>query len=738
MTTILDKISSLKDRALDAHQFSWAMELKALYDTATMASLEVARLEVSKQQAIDSDDYQAAHYIQDDIDLITDGLTSELRGRLSQLDSTTATASASMLSPPLLPLQADEGQAFIELEPHRPDPRNGREARESTDIGQSRSPAPMPPVTPELPKALSNSPIEPSLPGERDTSRHYGNQGREHMLTEMQKEELSMALEIYGEEQVSNLVSKKFALRESALQYASQHLEDIFKRYAELDQRAAPSRGLVSKQPKQLETTIGATFQFVQVGIRDSRERSLLLTLSLLEQLTRICDSLGVSTGYSFKFVEKLIPTLLIKCADMNPRIQHACSDLMMSLGAAYRQGSSSIMPQLMRPFQGKVSLWRVVKSRLDLVRRMLLEFGLGSTSDSASGLELQAIMGLVVPQLHNPNVEVRESAVKLMAEIIAIVGAEVVDPFLSSIKPQLLRSIKLKAEAAAGSLSLSGVTPPMPWTEDSKTQTTNSQLLVGSVEPKEHIQQQSPEPAAKEELGAIDRTEPSKLAEGNYNAKSWPANDNSITSKSEVAGTPSTRNIHLHPQETPVQATAGPFVNEAGPDESFSDRCIFCEEYDPSEQAGGLEAHYWRDCPMLFICNHCSELVEISELGEHHLRYCQRKQDFQVCAKCKQVILSSHLPLHLASDRCHAPQSINEAGCPLCFKLLPNTELAWRAHLACCTKNARARTGPQPDKQPLSPYRWIVNALYSFLDSIWLIGNNMIARAPMYSATWL
>lgn len=119
------------------------------------------------------------------------------------------------------------------------------------------------------------------------------------------------------------------------------------------------------------------------------------------------------------------------------------------------------------------------------------------------------------------------------------------------------------------------------------------------------------------------------------------------------------------------VQQTLQPTtVHEALAQEDSATTCQFCGLQDPAFTNEAMDLHYWRECPMLTLCQHCQQVVEISSLRSH------------LCEECE-----SGAPA-LAAARGIAPGC-----CPLCGAGIgQGTEEDWREHLLSvgCPKNPR------------------------------------------------
>uniref|UniRef100_A0A2S2RAN4 Centrosomal protein n=1 Tax=Sipha flava TaxID=143950 RepID=A0A2S2RAN4_9HEMI len=80
--------------------------------------------------------------------------------------------------------------------------------------------------------------------------------------------------------------------------------------------------------------------------------------------------------------------------------------------------------------------------------------------------------------------------------------------------------------------------------------------------------------------------------------------------------------------------------------------RCTFCkEESNFSEEE--LNIHYWKYCPLLMRCEHCSEVIEIIGLRHHLLKDCDFKDKYKTCDLCFEVVEIEFLEHHVLRPTC-------------------------------------------------------------------------------------
>jgi hypothetical protein len=133
---------------------------------------------------------------------------------------------------------------------------------------------------------------------------------------------------------------------------------------------------------------------------------------------------------------------------------------------------------------------------------------------------------------------------------------------------------------------------------------------------------------------------------------------------------------------------------NNNNNNEDVEHTCQFCNYYDPNITQEQMEFHQFKDCPMLIACFKCKQIVEISGLNEHFLNECDFKNEFKLCAKCREPVLNEDYENHISSNKCNKYQDDKlYIRCPLCHNdFQPVGKVGWEVHLLqqICPNNPR------------------------------------------------
>ncbi|CAG8437416.1 7595_t:CDS:10, partial [Acaulospora morrowiae] len=469
---LLAAFGRAKANAVKVEDFHLAKVLKYAIELVTKAVEDAIRLDLMKKQAVEEEDfdnaekYKAIIYIISshirDVEALRDDIRNALLDEGLDLDDS---GEVIVYDPQLADIigLADDVTEETPAPKSRP---NSNASANRANLPKSRSSSdanryqPMTPMTPSqwvpsaderpLP-ALSNS---NSCPISNIAPTVSLDDGPEE-LSDLARVAFSLSIQYFGEYVVACLLSKKFLLRDSAL-------VDVTKR---VDVNYGDGKDVEGIDKLAL---IKATFQIIQEAMNDCREKLTLATLSLWETLTDFCNYHQVPTSNTWKLVEQNYDLLFSKISDSNSRIKQSATNFFCYLAKTYRNPNHSILSLALKPAKTSSQPLKTAKAKVELVSKLIEEFGISvnqkSKIDREGGLSLEAVMQLSVSYLNNNNGDVRDSAVKLVVEVVKRVGREKVERFISDIKPLLLENIwNLVTEYEEATGKVAGQVPSPP-----------------------------------------------------------------------------------------------------------------------------------------------------------------------------------------------------------------------------------------------------------------------------------
>ncbi|KAJ3329688.1 hypothetical protein HDU76_007381, partial [Blyttiomyces sp. JEL0837] len=630
-------------------------------------------------------------------------------------------------------------------------------------------PPPAPPKSPPLP-ALKNTlnQVDPNVitdappPGLDDPER----------LSEQQKDEFEEAIEVYGEFLMRCILSRQFKLREWALEEVSKRLEvwqrkhGIGDKLEDLDKvgksklharkmdegheddveetiRISWTKETPAK-PVDDQTFISATFTLIRIGVDDTREKVVILAISVWDQLTRLSVKLQLAPQFVFRFLDTLFPNLLVKASDMNPRIKQGCMDLIVTLAEAYHVMPHSIFKYLVKPIQtkpGAVAAWRPAKARLEALLRVIEVFKVDDAKDreaskDGSGLTVETAMLLTQPQLQHKNNEVREVAVKIVVELAIQAGELAITPYLKDTREQLMQIIQDKIGERKGilrraKLKSRGLVKDgdpevvMRLQEEVEVlrelvETGGPVALHSSGLPDTHANVPSPSKKAKTPIPSEKKPKKTKKEttikepeadSDQFDPKPKKKSTKGVKANASDVGRSEPEGFESKKSPKRDRVKSGAEDKKAGGKIKVADPSWLAQ--DDGDDGLGMEwsrteSHIYGGefgytlLERLSYSMHLSTLpsVEIPLLTSHMLSECDNRSIVKVCPRCQEAVMSSEFVSHLSRQSCIPASTIpGVSRCPLCHQDVPNGDVGWKRHLlrgeGCSMNERKPRPAP-------------------------------------------
>ncbi|KAG0344687.1 hypothetical protein BG004_004260 [Podila humilis] len=251
-------------------------------------------------------------------------------------------------------------------------------------------------------------------------------------LTEQERKNYSICLEVFSNKVVSCLASRELHPRLYALDYVKEYLEN---EYDADDQEHRVDRPLLAR----------AVFQTIAVGLGDTREKVVSLALALLDQVVKYCLQNEIPHSTAYRSLEPIFSLLLVKASDLNTRVAQATLNRIVMLCNSFRTHPYSILPLVFRPSRGTV-MYRQAQSRIEVVARLVSEYGVYDRSagkGTPGGLDFENIVEFAIPYLSHTNGEVRVAARRLVIDVCKFLNKTRVEQFLPGVKPLIIESIQ-------------------------------------------------------------------------------------------------------------------------------------------------------------------------------------------------------------------------------------------------------------------------------------------------------
>ncbi|KAG0086432.1 hypothetical protein BGZ93_000117 [Podila epicladia] len=752
--------------AAKVEDFSSAKLFKSGYESILKFADEIQELDIEKQQAVDNDDFDLAQELKAKVTAAKSRLMHQVEdlGFYTTLDGDHTIVT---LTPRHRGKSPHEKDAFTT-------PKSANFSKSPSENRPSRlqQPQSYSPLSKTSPKPYHHSVTLQTLrEGAFDQLSHssFGYEGdHPDELTELERKNFSICLEVFANKVVACLVSRELQVRLYALDYVKEYLEN---EYDADDHEHRVDRTLLAR----------AVFQTISVGLTDTREKVVSMALALLDQVVKFCLQNEIPHSTAYHSLEPIFSLLLVKASDLNTRVSQATLNRIVMLCNCFRTHPYSILPLVFRPARGTV-MYRQSQSRIEVVSRLVNEYGVydrAAGKGTPGGLDFENITEFAIPYLSHTNGEVRVAARKLIIDVCKFLNKTRVEQFLPGVKPLIIESIQKELQPKLPAPSV--ISPALSRTSaangiidenrsrpsSASSSTTKRRQIPTPLGVNLHmdslksllVQPDSPSLAKTSRPSQRLRSETAlahqarikmplrssiKATQALYSGVSRtavkkqsalsPDEGNESTgsegSKSVVPPPPPmVRRTIVQPQTRPksgiVKSKSSKqdlsAMNSSGhlsgndsqkasdtSSRSIKDRfCVFCDEKSSAFTDEGLVAHYWSDCAMLANCPNCKIIIEVPTLGDHMLKECSKRKFVKECETCQEIMAADAFLPHVAAGAC---KTISESAvrCPLCQIILPKSdEASWKRHLmqgGGCPGNKKGAVSQRPESHGSKP----------------------------------
>ncbi|KXJ17222.1 Centrosomal protein of 104 kDa [Exaiptasia diaphana] len=451
----------------------------------------------------------------------------------------------------------------------------------------------------------------------------------------------SSAIAVFGEHLVQCAYSKQWKFRQEAMEQLDKEMTSESPELSNDQDPRSVSRATVFLVKKGIKEKVQSVFLSCLTVLR-----SLLLTYIPKHKLGK---------GETQQVLEKVVPALVLKSGEMTPRSREAAIDMIIEIAKYEDALPLGIVPDVVtQPIKRKPPTpWRLLKSKLETIEKLLGVLELDKNKPGS--LHSASIMQVTVTALDHSHGEVRDAAVNLIFLMYKKVG-EPIKSYLPADEPSTRKS-PLYRSIFDGFDKIDG----------------------------------KPTESERRAQAKLDRKQAEKTKQAEIEA--LQAQLQALRDMAQGGG-------ETNPDPKTTKAAK---KTQDEPPVDVDRMCIFCGEKNQSFTEEVLDLHYWKSCPMLKRCDHCSQVVEVSGFNEHLLTECDAKDKFSQCPRCKDVMLTVDLEEHISDNKCTAPKGSKDAQrCPLCRTVIGDGEEAWYSHLMDnCKPNKLRLQQQQASKAP-------------------------------------
>jgi len=233
---------------------------------------------------------------------------------------------------------------------------------------------------------------------------------------------------VLGEYRARCLLSKNWALREAALAKVRLLIyEDYWRRFEDLEHLC----------------------EIARIGVQDKISQVYLTALALLDDLSQklVCHKSKRTDAISA--LEPALSAVVAKLGENQPRLREKALHALASLSHCEIMGANRVADKVMCSLEKKRppnNKWRPIATRLDLLKRLAIDFGVENSQVSEAGsraLHLESILAFVETHgcASHTFEEVRLAAKQLVVVIFVIAStvdrARFLEPFLAKLRPK-------------------------------------------------------------------------------------------------------------------------------------------------------------------------------------------------------------------------------------------------------------------------------------------------------------
>lgn len=630
---VIHQLEQKKHLAIEEEKYELAKRLKQAIGDLYQVGERLGRLEKDKKAAVEEENYDLA------------------QAKKVQANEIRVVVFEQLNIPGLLQtdrlLTEDTPQVLVRSPPHQLPALDAAPAPMPLSPRYQQAPSAVPPVPSEglaeqgdppratrgsdrpIPTLANKTSQPPEFAEEEQPSTARDLEGPdEHSMKEAH--DLAQAVDLFGQETVACLFCKQFALRDKGMKEVEKVLETL--------------------EPSTPGYTVKALVQVFKQAFTDPVFNTLTVTLDVFKFLLKK----GVlSKGHTAELCTQSLGVLLKRVGE-NARMRDAVVSTFTQLCTVDHLAHSPVLPAVTVSVC-KEKNPKVLTGRLLLLEKMIEEMGV---HDKTYSVEL--VMRFVSPTLTNTARDVRDAAIRITVSMYRQCG-DPVRRYLPKDEPQL-RKKQLIWKKIFESFDEADGKPVHKANEPTAEEKKAIQVAALKAEL-----------ASLREMAANANVEVGEdLQPENEHRKLNPGGKKK-KKKAPPAGKPSTV-----PEEP-----AGTQELE----EHLDKTCMFCNEHNEGFNPETLDVHFWRTCPMLSRCRHCSQVVEIAGTTTHLLTECTSQDGFELCTDCQLAKEAG------SEHQCSVAPSPGETLCPLCMVGVRDGEEGWREHLMGeqgCRKNQR------------------------------------------------
>jgi centrosomal protein CEP104 len=404
----LKQLVLAKDRAVEIEDFDEAKRLREAIERLKSVGKQLYHLEDRKRQAINDEEYESAKVIKMEIDRLRNAVIPPTENNYFNRPSS-GNQPMGLNRPASRPGPSSyvPQQVPPEYEPVSRPPKSELNSRPDVFMARNVPVAPKAPVSHDeqvIPTALNGKVPRNVYEDEDDNTTKIDNNGPESLGVQQSKQSEPF-IHILGEDLCKKIFSRTWQFREEGLGEIQNELSkgDSSNLFGESEVTDVYTGVLGS-----VRYTIGD--KIAQVSLK-----AMGLLAALIKNLPIPKSSLR---GDSSEYLQAVLPLLLDKIGDNNPRVRETAEQSYMMLAKSDFIGPGLSVQTILKPMKEKSTSQKHNLGRLNLLVSMVEEFRIDN-----SYVPFQPIVDYALTSFTNSNSEIRNAAYNLLMVIYGCVG---------------------------------------------------------------------------------------------------------------------------------------------------------------------------------------------------------------------------------------------------------------------------------------------------------------------------
>ncbi|GFY44879.1 centrosomal protein of 104 kDa [Trichonephila inaurata madagascariensis] len=382
-----------KQRAISDDRFVYAKKLKYAQNQLIKVGEKLGKLDIEKELAVEDEDYDRAHLKKEEIEKLR--LDTYKRLNITALMEMEGKVIKENDMEDYLGLNLENNQGSKGQHSSKP-PNEMLVPMIGNFVGHDDS------VVPALTKGVKTQPSV--FPG---SDTETGNDLVLGKLTEKERREASLPIEVFGLPLVEKMYSKSFDQREEAMK----ELQSFLEKYQKKGRSHSPN------------DIIKAASFLIQKALCDKVFSIYTAALSILAMCFKsFIPAHQVSKIESSALVEKSMPEIMNKLGDTAPRLKNASLQYLTNEFPYSELENLQIIPlYVLSPLQNVLNV-RLAQGRCELLEKMIKKY----PPSSHSILSLSKVMPFLVDALQHPASSVRGSTERIILYLYEKDGTKV------------------------------------------------------------------------------------------------------------------------------------------------------------------------------------------------------------------------------------------------------------------------------------------------------------------------